>query len=86
MKKVVMFVLAVMLSVVFASTGFTQDKPAATPPAPEKAAVGAPEKAKEEAPAKETKKAKKVKKHKKAKKAKKEAMPADEKAAEPAAK
>ena len=81
MKKVVMFVLAVLISVVFVSTGFTQDKPA-TPP--EKAAVGAPEKAKDEAPAKETKKAKK--KVKKVKKAKKEVKPAEEKAAEPAAK
>jgi hypothetical protein len=31
MKKVVMFVLAVLLSVVFVSTGFTQDKPATAP-------------------------------------------------------
>jgi hypothetical protein len=80
MKKVVMFVLAVMISIVFVSTGFTQDKPAAPP---EKAGVSAPEKAKEEAPVKEKKK---VKKSKKAKKAKKEAKPAEEKAAEPAAK
>ena len=76
MKKVLMFVLAAIISVAFASVGFTQDKPA-TPPA-DKPAVAAPEKTKDDA-AKETKK---VKKHGKAKvtKAKKDAKAADEKA------
>src|ERR1035437_4696354 len=76
MKKVLMFVLAAIISVAFASVGFTQDKPAA-PPA-DKPAVAAPEKAKDDA-AKETKK---VKKHGKAKvtKAKKDAKAADDKA------
>jgi hypothetical protein len=75
MKKAAMIVLALIIGVVFASTGFTQDKPAA---APADKAVAAPEKAKDEA-AKETKKPKKAKKAK----AKKEAKPAEEKAAAP---
>jgi len=86
MKKVAMLVLAVIVSIVFASTGFTQEK-AATPPAPEKANVtstfsSTTAGAKDEAPAKETGKTKKVKKHKKAKTTKKEAKPAEEKAPE----
>ncbi|HEY3276681.1 MAG TPA: hypothetical protein VGJ94_08675 [Syntrophorhabdaceae bacterium] len=79
MKKAALIVLALLISVVFVSTGFTQDKPAAAPA--DKAAVAAPEK-KDDGAVKETKKAKKAKKAK----AKKEAKPAEDKAAAPAEK
>jgi len=75
MKKVAMIVLAVLISVAFVTTGFTQDKPAAAPDKP----AAAPDKpVKADKPAKE-------KKAKKAKKEKKEAAPkAEEKPAAPA--
>jgi hypothetical protein len=72
MKKVLMFALALVITVAFVTTGFTQDKPAAPPDKP----AAAPEKAtKEKAP-----KEKKARKEKAAKKEKKEAA-APEKAA-----
>lgn len=86
MKKVLMFVLAAIISVSFASVGFTQDKPA-TPPT-DKPATVIPEKIEKEKPAK-VKKAKKktVKKAKEVKSEEKAVAPsAPEKATEPAKK
>ena len=63
MKKTLVIIIALLISVVFASAGFAQDKinlPTATPPpagAPEK--VTAPKKATPEKKAKKTKKNKK---------------------------
>ena len=77
MKKACLIILALLISVVFASTGFTQEKaaPATPPPAVGSEKVVAPEKAAPEKKAKKTKKAKKPKKAKKAKKAQEEKAP-----------
>jgi hypothetical protein len=67
MKKALVIAIALLLSVVFVSGGFAQEKatPATPPPAGAPEKVTAPEKA---APTKKAKKSKKVKKSKKAKK------------------
>ena len=60
MKKTLVIIIALLISVVFVSGGFAQEKatPATPPPAGAPEKVGAPEKA---APAKKAKKTKKTK-------------------------
>ncbi len=78
MKKLVLFVFAIMISVVFAGTGFTQDKPAAAPEKPAAAAEKKDEK-KAEKKAKKDKKADKKAEKKEAKPEEKPAAPAEKK-------
>jgi cytochrome bd-type quinol oxidase subunit 1 len=74
MKKAFVIVIALLISVVFASAGFAQEKAAPpVPAAPEK--VAAPEKAPTEKKVKKSKKSKKPKKSKKSKKAPAEKAP-----------
>lgn len=77
MKKAFVIVIALLISVVFASAGFAQEK-AAPPPAAAPEKVAAPEKAPTEKKVKKTKKSKKPKKSKKVKEKAPEAVPAEQ--------